>query len=131
MQFKELKDMFESNLSHNITVAKNIRKAGESHVHSQFTQGIYLLIYFYVADSELDFLPIWEHTGNWFLENANLDNSYLLKPIDSKGQYQYINHCHWHGLSDFLPYLLLKKHVVNNFSNNRAIAFPIIYQIVT
>ena len=49
-QFKELKDMFESNLSHNITIAKNIRKAGESHVHSQFTQGKYLFNYFDVEE---------------------------------------------------------------------------------
>lgn len=129
--FQAIQQLFQQIPNHNIVTAKNIRKAGNAFVHQHQTHGVFLFNYFYVEDPTLDFLPVWEHTSRWFAEYTKLNNSYLLKPISGDEHFQYINHCYWPSMWDFVPQLIFnrsaKTYVLDNFSYNKAIAFPVIY----
>lgn len=132
--FLEIKSLFQEKPEHNIVTAKNIRKAGNVHIRDHYNDGYYLFNYFYVEDKKLDFLPVWEHTSRWFAQFAKLDNSYLLKPVSGDENFQYINHCYWPKITEFVWPLISNKsaktYVLDNFSYNKAIAFPIIYTVV-
>lgn len=131
--YKQLVEMFQYSPNHNIIIGKNSRKAGETHIHDAYDKGVYLFNYFYVEDIEFDFVPVWNFTGRWFVKYTNLDNSYLIKPVSGDTHFQYINYAFWNRLTDFVPQLIfvpsLKSYVLDNFSYNHAIAFPIIYKI--
>jgi len=132
--YKEIQTRFQKFLNFNIVTAKNIRKAGDSFVHSHKKDGVFLFNYFYVENLKFDFLPVWEHTSRWFAEYTHLTNSYLLKITDGDNSFQYINHCYWPSMFDFVPQLIFRRsaktYVIDNFSLNKAIAFPIIYQAI-
>lgn len=132
--YKAIYAQFQGCANHHIVAAKNIRKAGETHVHDHSKEGVYLFNYFYVEDRDFDFLPVWNDTSRWFVKNTQLNNSYLLKPISGDRHFQYINHCVWPGLLTFIPPMVfdksLKNKVLDKFTANKAIAFPIIYQSI-
>lgn len=126
--------LFKEMNNHSIVTAKNARKAGETHVHDHYAQGVYLFNYFYVENPTTDFLALWEHTSRWFAEYTKLTNSYLLKCESGDKHFMYINHCQWNSLLNFLPKLIcyrtFKTFVLDNFAVNKVIPFPIIYSMV-
>lgn len=109
--------------------ARCLRRVGDV---DKTRQGLFLFNYFAASDPGVA-LDLWDHLAGWYAAETGLDNSTLLRPLDT-ADYVFINHARWDlSLPAFAARVFGKRtfrsYVLANLHANDTASMPILYHL--